>query len=447
MMIIFSTKYAAIRKLVLIVYAAITLLLVVAAIALALSPAYNVLYFFNPLQRIEEVPYSVNDVPRGTLELPSTITRLAPGDKVSIFLESRGFEQDNLLLEVDYAHCILTIADEPYFEVGGEGTYPEFQREPPFSIDIVALPGVNAGTVMRLDYTLSPINDSLEIKPLYLGDQNLITKRVLMDNYLALLLSVVMLILGVALCIIGMAFLSRAELATALVWLGLTCIACGCWTLFANKVVLLYFSQFSVFYTASLVGLFVLPIPLARFGIAFLEPYRTRLLDTLFIVSCLAFPALLALHVSGLFSLGQAAPWLKSIGLLFLAFYIIFVIVMQQRKGVSVSPLFIFGITLFAVLAFVDGASGYIGLGSPVGTFFMIGLLFATVVIALLVWEYMSDALDALEKTPALRPTSRPSTARLTCNASIFRTLPQALKKRGECAMTCAISWWPSRVL
>ena len=383
-------------------YAVLVVLMATIVIALSLSPAFNVLYSFNSLTTIDEVEYSVNGMPQGSVQLPKTITGLEPGDKVRVVLESSGKSQDNLLVRVDNAECVLAIDGETYFTTGSRDTYPSYQREPPRTIDILALPNLDAGVELSLTYTISSIGNSLELQPLHSGDQNLIIKRVALENYLPLILSVLMLVLGVALAISGRAFVSRAEFAIVLFWLGLACFASGCWVLCSNDTILLFFGQFSVLYTLSYLGLFILPVPLGRFCINFLKPYRSLVLEGIFIAYCVLFLALIALHVGGYVSFGQVGLYFRIVGSLFLLVFVIMASRVRHSHDTLISALFLFGFALFAGLAVFDALSGYLGLERSAGSFFAIGLFFATIVIALLVWEYVSDAFDALEKNVRL---------------------------------------------
>ncbi len=402
MMTISSARFAVIKRALVVSYAVITIALVAIIIAFSLAPAYNVTYYFNPLTTTDTVQYSVNGTQRGTLKLPYTLTGLEPGDEVSVYLESSGNEQDNLLVQVDYAKCVLYVDGEPYYSVGTEGTYPSFQKEPPRSIGVVALPNVSAGTELRLGYTVSSLGNSLEIPPFLSGDQNLITKNIIWENYLALILSMIMLVIGITLAILGLTFFRRLEMAIVLFWLGLTCAVCGCWTFFDNDVILLFFSQYSTFYSVSLIALFFLPVPLGQFCLSFLQPYRMNVLSGTYYALCAFFALMMVSHLSGFISFGQIEPYFMIFGSLLLAFYTVAVVVARQRLGAAVSSLFIFGMVLFTALSLFDAMSGYMGIESPTGTFFMVGLLFATLVVALIVWEYLSDALDALEKNARL---------------------------------------------
>jgi len=385
-----------------VIFTVTTFLLVTLVVVLSLAPAYNVLHYYNPLSITQDVEYAVNGSEKSSISLPYRVVGLQPGDEVSVFFNTNVKERFNLLLEVDNATCELYLGNSRSRSVGDEGSYPIFQKEPPRIIEIVSLPNAPAGTEIRLSYTLSPIANSLLIKPFYSGDQNLITKHVLMNNYLALILSLMMLVLGVTLAIIGLVFFSRAELAIALFWLGLACIACGIWTFFANNVILLFFSQFSVFYTISYVGLLILPLPLARFCIFYLRPYRIWQFDVGFVVLCVFFAATIASHVTGFVSFGQMHPYFSVIASLLLVIYTVTILRLRQRGRILISPLFIFGIALLTLLTLSETVSSYLGIESPTGTFFMLGLFFATVVFALLVWEYLNDALDALEKNTRL---------------------------------------------
>lgn len=402
MMTTSSTKFAVIERVIAAAYGVVVVVLVVVLIASSLSSAYNVLYYFNPLMVTNQAAYSLNGVPQGMVELPHEVDGLDPGDVVSVYLYSSGNEQDSLLVEANRVTCELFVGGESFYRVGEEGSYPEFQKEPPRSLKIVALPNVGAGTELRLDYTISSIGDSLRLTPYYSGDQGLISKNVFRENYLALALSLLTVMAGVTLALIGLVFLSRLELAGALFWLGFSCLICGCWTFFSNDVVLMSFNQFSVFYTVSLVSLLLLPLPLGRFCINFLLPYRSTVLNVAYAILCCLFLVQMALHFSGVFSLGQAEPYLRISGSLLLVAYIIFILVVRRKLGSNVSPPFIFGIALFAGLSLFDVLSGYMGIHSPTGTFFMVGLFFATIVITLIVWEFLSKALDAMEKNTRL---------------------------------------------
>ena len=405
MMTTFSAKSAVIdkaKKATLTIYIATLALLVVITVVLSLSPAYNIIYYFNPLVVTEEARYSINGVPQGVAKLPYTITGLQPGDEVSVFLTSSGNERDCLLVETDNAKCMLTINDAPYFVVGNNGTFPAFQKEPPRSIDIVALPNIAAGNEIRFEYTLSSIANSLTINSFYSGDQNLITKHILVQNYLALILSLMILVLGASIAIIGLVLYSRAEFAIMLFWLGLTCLACGSWTFFANDVILLFFSQFSVFYSISYIGLFLLPIPLSRLCLFYVMPYHPRSFDAVFITICVLVAATMVSHVSGFISFAQMEFYFSLIGCLLLVLYIFIVLRARQKGKVTVSPLFLIGIALLVSLGLFDTFSHHIGIMSPTGVFFMLGLFLATGVIVLLMWENLRNALDAMEKNARL---------------------------------------------
>lgn len=383
-------------------YTVAALALVVIAIVLSLSPTYNVMYYFNSLAVSNEVSYQINGQNQGVLHLPTTLTGLEEDDVVSVYLESTGRDRENLLVEVDKAQCTLSINDEPYFSVGSEGTYPANQKQPSRSIDIVALPSLEPGAEIRLDYTISEVGSTLNIQPFYSGDHNLITKHVLMDNYLALILSFMLLVVGITLAIIGLVFNSRVELAIVLFWFGLACLACGCWTLFANDVILLFFSQFSAFYTISALGLYILPIPLGKFCLAYIAPYHSKLLNGVFYALCAFFVLAVISHLTGFISFGQIEPFFVVVGPLLLVFYVAVLLFARIKNNERVAPLFIFGMALFAGFAVFDGLARYIGIDSPVGIFFIVGLFFAAIVIALLMWEYLSDALEAMEKNAKL---------------------------------------------
>lgn len=365
----FLAKSAVIKKAVVVLYAAVCVLLVAVTFVSSLSPSYNVLYYFNEIQTSNQVQHSINGVEKGLLTLPTTLTNLKAGDEVSVFMESAGRDRDNLLLKVDHASCVLSIDGKSYFSVGSEGTYPTFQKEPPRFIEIVALPNVDAGTEVRLDFTVAPINDSLSLEAFHSGDQNLLAEEILADNCLALILSLMLLLLGVILAIIGLILFRRAEFAIVLFWLGVSCLASGCWTLFANDVVLLSFGQFSAFYTISLIALFSIPIPLGRLCIIYVQPFRSALLDGAFVAVCVLFAAMMLSHITGFVSLGQVAPYFQVIGSLLLALYVVVILVARKQNHETISPLFVAGIVIFAALSIFDSISTHVGIKSPTGTF------------------------------------------------------------------------------
>ncbi|MCL2529182.1 MAG: GHKL domain-containing protein, partial [Coriobacteriia bacterium] len=146
----------------------------------------------------------------------------------------------------------------------------------------------------------------------------------------------------------------------------------------------------------------LIPIPLARFCLYYVMPYRPRAFDICFIAICILTVAIMVLHVSGLVSFGQIKDYFKIFISSLLVLYIIVIFRARQNNKVNVSPLFIFGISLLAALSIFDAVSATVGILSPTGTFFMVGMFFATVVIALLIWEYLGDALDAMEKNARL---------------------------------------------
>jgi signal transduction histidine kinase len=395
-------KFALGSRAAIVVYAMAVLILVGYLLVTVLSPRYNVIYFFSELEPIAEVELTTNGVNKGTVELPYNVADLQPDDVVSVQMTLEGKRLNNLLVKGQGVQIQLYIDGELHYTRGEPDTYPSFQREPPDSLDSVSLPSSTKNLDITVEYTISSISDALYIPVYYQGDPNLITNHVLMESYVPFIMSVLMLIMGIILSIVGLLFYSRAELAISLFWLGLSALACSCWTLFSNDLMLLFFNQPLAFYTISKIGLFVLPIPLIRFIVAFLQPRHSRFATGFSIVMMVVFLALLVCHVGGILSFGQVEPVFRVIASLIIAIILSDMCIARFYQGVEVPPLLILATALLLVLAVVDVTPYYLHITNVKGTLFMIGIFFYALVVSLLVLDYLAGVLDAAEKNMRL---------------------------------------------
>ncbi|GHU10186.1 hypothetical protein FACS1894185_0980 [Betaproteobacteria bacterium] len=431
-MILDNSKISLLGKVVAVVYIAAFLLLILILLGQALAPKNNVVYYFSDLKAITEAEYAVNGVDQGHLQLPATLRDLNPGDNVTLTTTIPARQLDNLLIKTDNVHLRLYVNDAVYFTVGDIGTYPRFQHEPPVSLNSVALPRSPEFLDLRFEYKLSDIANNLELPVVYEGDLGLINSYVQERNFLPFAIAVALLVFGIALAVVGLTFYRRAELAISLFWLGLTCVACGSWTLCTNDLTLYLFPQRSMLYDFGYVGLLAIPLPFLRFGITMLAPRRPLVLETLFWVFGAAFVAILALHLGDVICFAESIPVLYKITPFIMALYLGILLFERHMNRLPIAPLFIFSTSLLVVLSALDQVNETLHILPGTGLLFQLGLLLDTAVIAVLVWQSLTDALDAAEKSAMLEAEVAASNRNLDLQRSFYANFAKSATEMRE---------------
>jgi hypothetical protein len=395
-------KLALAGKITAVFYIVAFMLFILILLGQVLSPKYNIIYYFSDLKPITSVEHSINGEGRGYLNLPATLENLNPGDEVTLTTTVPARQMDELLVKTNNAHLRLYVNDAVYLTVGDRGTYPDFQREPPVNVNSVALPRVPEQLDLRFEYKLSDIAHSLDVPAFYEGDPNLVSGYVQDQNFLPFVIACLLLVFGASLAVVGLTFYRRAELAISLFWLGLTCLACGSWTFCSNELTLFLFGQTSIFYNLAYIGLLALPLPFIRFAIAMVTPRRPLLLEVMFWLYAASFLFAIVCQFANIICFATLVPILYKTMPFVMALYLGTLLFERYYNKILIAPLFIFATTLLTLLSIADQVNEVLHVFAGTGLLFQIGLLFDTAVIAILVWQTLTETLEAAEKSALL---------------------------------------------
>jgi signal transduction histidine kinase len=403
-----------------IAFVVVFLVLTLILLGQVLSAKYNVVYYFSDVLEVDNFEYQVNGQSQGAIDLPATITDLQPNDEVTLTTTIEARQMNNILLRTYNARLRLYVNDSVYYTTGDVNTYPTFQKEPGIAVNSVGLPRTPEVLRLRFEYTVSDIATSLRVPAFYQGDPAMIANYVGNLYLLPFILAIVLLVLGIVLPILGLTFYRRAAPAISLFWLGLALLACGSWSFFSNELTLFLFSQYSVCYNLSYISLFIMPVPLVRFGIMIMRPYRSVVLEVIFWIMALFFVGTVVSQLTGFVCFGTIGYWFLMIAPLIITVYLAVLLFARYNKLTQLSSMYIFSNVMLLVFAIVNSFNAAFRFVDSVGLLFQIGLLFDTAVVAILVWEFLIGAFEAVEKNATLEVEVAATHRNLTLQRTLY---------------------------
>ncbi|MCL2756971.1 MAG: GHKL domain-containing protein [Coriobacteriia bacterium] len=406
-----------------ITYALIIIFLIALLAGQVLSGKNNIIYYYSELHVLSVFEHSVNGKDMGKIELPAVIDNLKPGDTVTLrgTVESRML--DNVLIDAEHTYLKFYVNNRLYYEIGGAGTFPSFQKEPPHVVTSIALPSAPEYLDLRFDYTVPSTGSSLTLQEIYLGDNDLLFSMLVDFNLVLLLLSSFILIGAIVFVIIGLVLIRRAAVASAFIWLGLTCLATSIWAFCSNAIVLYLIPQPALFYNFGYVGLFGIIPAFLRFNSSILTSKRNWLIRGLVYSTAVGYAMLLVTHLIGIFSFIEFSPIMFYAGPVLILAFAIAVVIEHFRFKNRIRPRFVIScsiLVLFTLLEFYNEAWSHF---LPAGLFFQVGLAFFVIELAVLAWQYVSEALDASEKNAQLQFEIISTNRALSAQRALYETL------------------------
>ncbi|MDR2108855.1 MAG: GHKL domain-containing protein [Coriobacteriales bacterium] len=396
-------------------YGLVVAFLLVLLVGQVLSSRYNIVYYYSELRDISDFNVSVNGEERGTISAPTVLEGLESGSKVALHT-TLGYRMLNNLMFQTYGNPVKVFADgRLLYSYGDPNTYPDFQKQPPPMVVSVTLPETAAESQyfddvvdssedldLRLEYTLLDTQSSLEVPRFSEGDEVLLFQQLLAQNLLGLVLGLVMLLGALALVPIGLATMRRAGLASAFIWLGLTCLACAIWSLGSNAVVIFLLPQASMLYNLKYVGFYLGIVSLLCFGLVFLQPQRRWPLMGLCIATGLFFVTIITTHLAGVFSFAQWWPYAQLVELLALILFMldaIFELVVFRNRN---ARLLLIALGLLVLFSILESANQLLRIFPSVGELVQAGLAIFIAIMTFIAWQQVNQAFDAAERSEQL---------------------------------------------
>ncbi|MCL1891631.1 MAG: GHKL domain-containing protein [Coriobacteriia bacterium] len=405
------------------IYAFVAIVLMAVLIGQVIAHKNNIVYHYSGLRVITEVECLINGEAQKALELPARLEGLKPGDVVNLERTIETRILDNVLIKGEHLFLKFYVNGRLYYEIGSLGTYPSFQKEPPHVVTSIPLPSTPDYLNLRFSYVVPEGKSSLVLPEMYIGENELLF-TLLMDYNLALLLISIFMIIGAAVfIIIGLTAIRRALVASAFLWLGLTCLSTATWTLCSNEIVLYLIPHPSLLYNLGYLGMFGIIPAFLRFNYSMLYSKQNWLVRGLSYASAAAFILALTLHLTGVLSFAEMAPMLLVIGAIILASLLVALVIEQYRYKTPVRMRFVIScsiFTLFTTLEMVNWLGPHF---APTGLFFQLGLAFFVIELGVLAWEYVREALDASEKNARLQVEIASTNRALGAQRALYKTL------------------------
>ncbi|MDR3053497.1 MAG: GHKL domain-containing protein [Coriobacteriales bacterium] len=391
-----------------------------------LSSHFNVVYHFTAFSEVTQFDYQIGDKQSGTLQLPATISNLEPDEKVVLTAKIEAGELDSLLLKVINTPMELYVNDQLYHKVGSPDTYPDFQKEPPTTISVIALPVGSTVQHLRLEYTVSPVRDSMELPMIFVGDKNLLFLHIMESNALSFALAVIALLSGLVLVAMALVVASRVPMAGSIVWLGLCLLSTGAWTVADNDITIFVMPQSSLLYNLKYIGLIGYAIPFIRFGTDMLNPRYRWPLDGLYHLLRILFLAVVILHLLGIVPFAQSAYLMQFLSPVALVIFVVVIITEYFYYKNPIALQFLISSVIFTVFALAEVLNFWFNFFSMHGIFFQIGMLLFIGELAILGWYYVRDAFDGAAKSAKLEGEIAATQHNLELQHSVYENLTQS---------------------
>jgi hypothetical protein len=232
-----------------------------------------------------------------------------------------------------------------------------------------------------------------------------------------------------ALLTMGLALMRKVPIAKGLIWLGLTCLATGLWTISTNDLALYVVPQPSVLYTISYLAMFALPLVIVPFGITMLNPSQRWPLMLLFIFNCLAYFLAICLHVLDILPFVYSVGYVQIMGVFTLAVFVLILAIEHFYHHNPIAAQFAVAFIILAVFTALEYTNQLIGLVPTPGLLFQLGVVVAVLVLAVLAWQYVSLAFDAAEKNVQLEAEMAASARSLDLQRTLYDTLSRSTEE------------------
>lgn len=274
--------------------AALTLLLLA-----ALTLLFAAVFLFHPETGARDGAETVSawSMDGESIRLPRSFPCPSPRTPLTLTAQVCPEAGDYLYLKAVYTPVRLYADGQLIFQYGQDGDFPAFLLDPPTKAALVALPETGHEMTLTLEYLSPSQRQAATLHPVLLGSPSQIMARLFAEMGFSLFFSVFLLVLGLIMALVSLAFLRLGTQGTAFFWLGLFSLCAGAWSFGECNLTGLFINNPPFLYLLAFLGLFSMAVPLLRFILVILRPHAGPLLEILsaVMVSCICGAALLQL--------------------------------------------------------------------------------------------------------------------------------------------------------
>lgn len=211
--------------------------------------------------------------------------------------------------------------------------------------------------------------------------------------------SLVLIFIGLVMVAVSLGFVWKIPSGASFLWLGLFSLSAGVWGLGECDLTVLLFPYPALLYAMAYLGLFMVTIPLLRFGLLVVQPKNKRPMQFMLWVHYLSVAAALVLQLSGWMDFTKTLYWFHIIAPLgFVTFAACLLWEWLQYKNPAAGR-FAPGIVLLAIFVVLKLLNYWHGLTGALTLFFQLGVLGFVLSLGIVSGYYMRDSLQtAAEK-------------------------------------------------
>ncbi len=351
------------------------------------------------VQTITQVEYETDTGASGTLELPSKLEGLAPRTTVTLTAKLTAQPGETLLVKSVFAPMEVLLNGEPVLEYGQAGSYPGFLNDPPTALLLVALPPGGGEVSLRITYQSLTQRDTLSLPALYVGTGHALMERQFAQDGFSFIFSLVLIFLGLVMVAVSLGFVWKIPSGTSFLWLGLFSLSAGVWGLGECDLTVLLFPYPALLYAMAYLGLFLVTIPLLRFGLLVVQPRNKRPMQWMLWAHYFSVTAALALQLSGRMDFTKTLYWFHLIAPLGFVIFAACLLWERLRNHNPAAGRFAPGIILLAVFTVLELLNYWLHFIPVLTLLFQLGVLGFVLSLGIVSGYYMRSSLQtAAEK-------------------------------------------------
>lgn len=336
----------------------------------------------------------------GSITLPYSFQNLPPRTPVTVYMKIESGQKGSLLVKSVYAPLKLYADGVLIYESGQDGSYPAFLLDPPTIISTVLLP--DGTEQLRFEYLSPTQRNTLIIFTPLIGSESTLITHMFKQNSFSVLFALLLLLIGVVMALTALFLKRNAPSTKSFLWLGLFCVAVGCWIFGENNFSVLILPHPSLLYMMAFIGLFTLPIPFLRFGILLLKPKNKLPIHAMLAVQSAAVIATLALQLAGIAAVSKTLFVFHALDLLsFVVFATCTFWEYARYKNAAAKP-FALPALVFALFTLLEILNYRFRFTNVLSLFFQIGMLIFFVFLFIISYRFVHDATRAASEKALL---------------------------------------------
>ena len=287
----------------------VVLLLAVLCLIGVQSAAYRLDTSEGTVRDIAQAEYKTDTGASGKLELPGRLEGLASHTLVTLTAQATTQPGEALLLKSVFAPMEIFLNGEPVKDYGQAGSYPGFLNDPPTALLLVPLPPEGGEVSLRITYQSLTQRSALSLPSIYVGTGEALLERQFSQDGFLFIFSLVLIFLGLVMIAVSLGFVLKVSSGASFLWLGLFSLSAGIWGFGECDLTVLLFPNPALLYAMAYLGLFLMVIPLLRFGLLVVQPKDKRPMQWMLWVHYLSVAVALILQLSGRMDFTKSLYW------------------------------------------------------------------------------------------------------------------------------------------